>query len=100
VCINGGELTSWTGKTLLASKTQNADTIPVDEFLQMWKDHLPEPWIEKVSLEMLKGSFVQPTALTIQYRIEADSNKNATAKAATSKSGNRKWHEKFKGSRK
>ncbi|KAL9097047.1 MAG: hypothetical protein Q9165_001011 [Trypethelium subeluteriae] len=100
VKIDPEVLVYWTGKTLLAAKTSASDVISTEEFMQWWRDALPEPWVEKASLNKIEGSFVNPSPSMIRYSRGGPTSVAASASASGGKAGSRKWHDKFKQKRK
>ncbi|KAL9063055.1 MAG: hypothetical protein Q9157_008451 [Trypethelium eluteriae] len=93
-------LVQWTGEILLAAKTQGSDGISTEEFVQGWRDVLPEPWVGKASLDKIRGSFANPSPSTIQYTEGGQMSGASLPNASGGKAGSRKWHEKFKQKRK
>ena len=97
--VDSSTLVPWIGEMLLAAR-QNTGAIPTMDFLSDWKEHLPEPWANETSLDAIQGSFMQPSSSTIQYRQETKTFDTAPTNLPSGKSTNRKWHEKFKQTRK
>ncbi|KAF2200086.1 sister chromatid cohesion protein-like protein Dcc1 [Delitschia confertaspora ATCC 74209] len=93
-CLNRQRTVQFVGQTLLEQKT--GDHYLVAQFLDLWRDSLPEAWREEAELETIKGSFHFPSSTTIAFGGDA-----AVASAASEKdtpkagSSSRKWHEKL-----
>ena len=100
VRVDGSTLVPWTGEMLLAARTQITGAIETMEFMQAWKDSLPEPWVENASLNVIQGSFVHPSSSTIRYSRDGGVADPASATASSTKPATRKWHERFKQTRK
>ncbi|KAI9667617.1 MAG: hypothetical protein M1821_000433 [Bathelium mastoideum] len=100
IWVDSAKLVPWTGETLLEAKTHNSEAIAIVEFMQEWRDCLPESWAEKTSLDVIQGRFAQPSSSTIRYVRDVQPSDSAPGSLASSKPTNRKWHEKFKQSRK
>ena len=79
------------GKTLLEAKGKS-DYLTA-EFVDAWKDVLPEPWREVAELKTISGIYDLPTSTTICIKglAAAIPKAETTAKASSS----RKWHEKL-----
>lgn len=100
------------GLNLLESSGQGTRTsTPVSDFLSAWADQLPEKWREEVSLELLKNSEIDGYVLEnggkdIKFAVSmgagGTSSSEAPPRPAESKSlgAKRKWHEKFRSSKK
>ncbi|GME33672.1 sister chromatid cohesion protein dcc1 [Neofusicoccum parvum] len=70
---------------------------PTAEFLDLWRDALPEAWRDDAQLAAIQGDYTLPSDHTIAPK-GAAALPSTSAKPATSK-GPRKWHEKFNASR-
>ncbi|KAF2873739.1 sister chromatid cohesion protein Dcc1 [Massariosphaeria phaeospora] len=93
-CLDQTKTAAFVGQTLLAAKRRDADYLTAD-FLDTWKDHLPEKWRRAAELKTIDGAFILPSSTTIRAKFGvADSS---TPKAD---SVSRKWHEKFGKTRK
>ncbi|KAL6719319.1 hypothetical protein ACLMJK_003558 [Lecanora helva] len=91
----------WVGTVLLESQQITRDSVLLSEFLQEWRDILPEGWKEYAHLDVLKGKYLQVSENQITYNAEASEN-IVTADISIAKSSTknaRKWHEKFKNAR-
>ncbi|KAL8681629.1 MAG: hypothetical protein Q9186_002298 [Xanthomendoza sp. 1 TL-2023] len=72
------------------------------DFLSDWKDQLPESWRKQATIDTLKGNFTQPSKDTILFtESKDDTGKNISSVATAKASGPqaRKWHERFKNTR-
>ncbi|OJD34828.1 sister chromatid cohesion protein dcc1 [Diplodia corticola] len=89
----------WVGRSLLAALDSHYRTArPTAEFLDLWRDALPEAWREDAQLEAIKGGYTLPSDHTIAP-LGASTLSSTTASSDSSK-GPRKWHERFKATRK
>ena len=75
------------------SRTNNGP-IPTKDFVSMWEDYLPLPWIVDCDTKLLQHCSLHPTATTIQFKDPSDEQPQAGAKGVVP--AKRKWHEKFK----
>ncbi|KAK8219171.1 hypothetical protein M8818_000902 [Zalaria obscura] len=102
--IDQARTTQWTGLTLLESLWRDFEAVRKNDFIEKWKDALPEAWREGASLSVL-GDACKASAdgKTLEY-VPEDSRtvaKAATeAKPAAKTTSKRKWHEKFAQARK
>jgi hypothetical protein len=87
------------GKTLLEAKRDGPIYLTA-EFIDAWKDCLPEPWRDEADLRVLEGAYDLPSSTTV--RLKGSAISGAKPEAVTSKpaSSARKWHEKFGRARK
>lgn len=85
------------GKTLLEAKTDGPNYLTA-EFIDTWKDSLPEPWRDQAELKAINGVFDLPSSTTV--RLKGSVMAGANPEASASKSASRKWHEKFGRARK
>ncbi|KAL6239689.1 hypothetical protein BDW75DRAFT_101749 [Aspergillus navahoensis] len=91
----------WVGETYLeAMATGSASAIGESEFLNAWKDRLPESWRD-VSIAILPETcYMHPEPRTICFATEADRQKAknlpSETSAATAAKKTRNWHELFK----
>jgi sister chromatid cohesion protein DCC1 len=102
--LDGTKVTRFVGAALLKNFTANGrDTVSVEHFLAAWTDALPEKWRDMATLERIEGSYQREAGDTIRYT-ESDSAVSATAAASedakSSLGAKRKWHEKFRASKK
>lgn len=118
--IDQARTTQWTGLTLLESLWRDFEAVRKNDFIEKWKDALPEAWREGASLSVLgvsqkqllrsdKANSMQDACKasadgkTLEY-VPEDSRtvaKAATeAKPAAKTTSKRKWHEKFAQARK
>lgn len=109
----------WIATIFLETQTRADQTIAVDEFLDSWRNHLPENWRDFAKLELIqvcRNAFVcqpifcmlteaqdlctQPTPATIglkpELRLSAPPKIVEQAVADKVPTKARKWHEKFK----
>ncbi|BDD55184.1 hypothetical protein MPDQ_007678 [Monascus purpureus] len=103
--IDRATCVQWVGETYLEAMAPMEDSaIGRSEFLNAWKDHLPESWRDGVALtELPDGSYRCPDPTTIYYmdyserqrakKLPAEKNAVAAAKKT------RNWHELFKNQR-
>lgn len=96
-CLDRTKTVQFVGKTLLEAKREGRDYLTA-EFLDAWKDSLPESWRGDAELNTIKGEYDLPTSTTVRIKDSAA----ATAKAETAAKGSssRKWHEKLGRTRK
>ena len=98
------ECTRWVGETCLAATAPTASSaVGRSEFLQLWKDCLPESWRDDATLSKLSaGSFESPNPTTIFFvdtsqRTQASHAPVAGTGAAKPKTKTtRNWHELLK----
>ncbi|KAK7732101.1 hypothetical protein SLS57_001081 [Botryosphaeria dothidea] len=85
----------WVGRNLLAALYSHHGTArPTAEFLDLWRDALPEAWRADAVLEAIQGDYTFPSDHTIAPKgVESKPEGTAASKAP------RKWHEKFKATR-
>ncbi|OJJ51175.1 hypothetical protein ASPZODRAFT_138284 [Penicilliopsis zonata CBS 506.65] len=100
----------WVGETYLEAMAPMATSaITRNEFLNAWRDHLPESWREEVALSKLtEGCYALPEPTTIYHTSETERERikrgiqrggtTAASAAATAKT-TRNWHELFKSQR-
>ncbi|KAI9722015.1 MAG: hypothetical protein M1812_001975 [Candelaria pacifica] len=105
-CLDQKKCVKWVGTIILGSQKQSSAGVPVSRFLKDWKDSLPEEWQKYAILDVLKGSFLQPTATTILPReiganlaVAKNPSPKPNAPASKVSAGGRRWHEKFKATR-
>ncbi|EYE96617.1 putative sister chromatid cohesion protein Dcc1 [Aspergillus ruber CBS 135680] len=96
----------WIGETYLEAKAPTAmSALGRSEFLNAWKDHLPESWRSEVAFSKLpEGSYKLPDPTSICFVHEGDRQKlkknlSTDASAATTAKKSRNWHELFKNQR-
>ncbi|KAL8707583.1 MAG: hypothetical protein Q9220_007424 [cf. Caloplaca sp. 1 TL-2023] len=102
VLIDPLKCVQWTGVILLEYRTNAAHGLAVEDFIREWKDHLPEVWRRRATLALLEGHYVQPSKETVMYDgsdLLAEKNTAAVAQAKAIGPNARKWHERFKNTR-
>jgi len=104
--LDGHKLALSVGLVLLKERTANGrNAVALDRFEKEWADLMPEAWREKATIERLEGSFGREKAgkdITFvdtggSQATTVDGGAPADAKTLGAK---RKWHEKFKASKK
>lgn len=94
------------GLSQLEASVQGKDSISVAVFMAAWADLLPEKWRGKANLELLKGQyFLENDGRDIALAASNDerhggSSKATPADANSTLGAKRKWHEKFRASKK
>ncbi|KAL1597831.1 hypothetical protein SLS60_008318 [Paraconiothyrium brasiliense] len=97
-CLDRRKTTSFVGKNLLQAKRASSGYLIVD-FIEEWKDSLPEAWRGDAALESIGGHYDTPTSTTIVAKgIPASHTTEAAAPKAAAVKG--KWHERFAKTRK
>ncbi|KAL4867156.1 hypothetical protein BDV12DRAFT_123867 [Aspergillus spectabilis] len=93
----------WVGEVYLETMAPGpTSAVGESEFLNAWKDQLPETWREHVSISILpEKCYMHPELKTICFATEADRQKvkknlPTDASAATAAKKTRNWHELFK----
>ncbi|EAW14449.1 putative sister chromatid cohesion protein Dcc1 [Aspergillus clavatus NRRL 1] len=101
--IDKDTCTRWVGEMYLEAVAPTSQSaIGRSEFLNAWKDHLPENWRDEVVLSKLAdGVYGLPDPTTICFvnsidRQKVNKNVSAKASAATAAKKSRNWHEVFK----
>lgn len=114
--VDRAKCVPWVGRNLLAALDSHyRSPRPTAEFLDVWRDALPESWRGDAQLEAIKvryfhytrrckvahacqqGDYTLPSDHTIASKSAAALPSVAPGKAAAK--GPRKWHEKLKASR-
>lgn len=82
------------GSKLLEARCESKDYLLAD-FLDAWKDSLPESWREEAQLKAIDGlyEFSSSTPKRVKFTEAAKDSANLDAPVASAKA--RKWHEKF-----
>ncbi|ORY02036.1 sister chromatid cohesion protein Dcc1 [Clohesyomyces aquaticus] len=97
-CLDRTKTAQFVGKTLLEAK-DGKDYLTA-QYLDDWRDLLPEPWREMVAVNLITGSYTLPSSTTIKFKgglATAAKEDTAIPKAGSS---SRKWHERFGRARK
>lgn len=95
-CLDRTRSVTFIGKKLLEARGELSDYLTAD-FLEAWRDCLPESWRADAELIAIDGAYTLPTSTTICAKGKAMANPTATP-APTKGKGN--WHEKFGKTRK
>ncbi|KAF7715280.1 Uncharacterized protein PECH_000445 [Penicillium ucsense] len=97
------ECARWVGETYLAATAPTPTAaIGRSEFINAWRDCLPEAWREEVALSKLPvGSYQNPDPTTIYYvepsqRLQASKGSASAPAAAATVKSTRNWHELLK----
>ncbi|USW57378.1 Putative sister chromatid cohesion protein Dcc1 [Septoria linicola] len=92
-----------TGINLLQAKSEGRP-IEATAFLKAWRDAVPEAWRDKCEFAVLQGYYsLQDNAKSIKFidtTAATTAAADASAKEAKSLGAKRKWHEKFRASKK
>ncbi|GAD91733.1 hypothetical protein NFIA_091160 [Paecilomyces variotii No. 5] len=103
--VDKAACTRWVGETYLQSSAPTASAAIVrTDFLNAWRDHLPESWRSEASLSALTNGSYRSTDPTTIYFIdyaEREKTKGSAVNgvgAATAKTS-RNWHERFRNQR-
>ncbi|KAH7130489.1 sister chromatid cohesion protein-like protein Dcc1 [Dendryphion nanum] len=97
-CLDRARTVRFVGKNILQAK-QATTSYTTTDFLDAWKDSLPEIWRAEAQLGAIEGLYHHPTPTTIIAKGSSPTTTDTpklTAKAASA----RKWHEKFGKTRK
>ncbi|KAF7134119.1 hypothetical protein CNMCM5793_005748 [Aspergillus hiratsukae] len=101
--IDKARCTRWVGETYLeAMAPVLGSAIGRSEFLNAWKDHLPDSWRDEVALSKLtESSYRYPDQTTIYFvnnndRHKIKKNISTDANTATAAKKSRNWHELFR----
>lgn len=93
-CLDRTKTVQFVGKTLLAAKRGDSDYLTA-EFVDIWKDSLPESWREDAELKAIDGSYDLPSSTTISLKGQSLTAKGVESAPPKAASSSRKWHEKF-----
>lgn len=92
-CLDKRKVVSFAGRTLLQAKRGPAGH-SIAEFIEEWKDSLPESWRDDADLQAIDGLYTNPTPDTMVAKADSVSTTpGSTAPKATAGKG--KWHERF-----
>ncbi|GFF42456.1 hypothetical protein IFM61606_05751 [Aspergillus udagawae] len=101
--IDKARCTRWVGETYLeAMAPAQGSAIGRSEFLNAWKDHLPDSWRDEVALSKLtESSYRHPDQTTIYFvnnidRHKIKKNMSTDVNTATAAKKSRNWHELFR----
>jgi Sister chromatid cohesion protein Dcc1 len=97
VCLDQQACTRWTASLVLDIFARSPDGIPVASFLDKWRALVPESWRDSARVDDIEDMAVRPSASTIASKSAVPAAAESNAPAASTKA--RKWHEKFKRSR-
>ncbi|KAF1966142.1 hypothetical protein BU23DRAFT_331540 [Bimuria novae-zelandiae CBS 107.79] len=96
-CLDRRRTVSFVGRILLQAR-QTSSEYRVADFIEEWKDSLPEAWRSEAQLKVIEGTYELPSSTTIRAKsIPAATTETATAKPTAAKG---KWHERFAKTRK
>ena len=94
--IGHGHCARWTAALVLETQARSAEGLPEGRFLEQWRDLLPEDWRANVSMASIEDLFGRPAPGMVMA-------KGSAAQADPGNSGPRskarRWHDKFRGSR-
>jgi sister chromatid cohesion protein DCC1 len=97
-CLDRRKVVSFVGKTLLQAGHRSSG-YPIADFVEEWKDSVPEAWRGDAELTTIDGAYDNPTSTTIVAKgTSAFATAEFTAPKATGAKG--KWHERFAKTRK
>lgn len=96
-CLDRRKVLSFVGRTLLQAK-QGPAGHPIADFVEEWKDSLPEAWRDDADLKAIDGAYKNPTSTTIVAKEYTSVSAESAVPKATAAKG--KWHEKFAKTRK
>lgn len=91
-CLDRRKTVSHVGTTLLQARWSSAEA-PVAQFVEEWRDLLPETWRNDAELSAIEGSYDLPSSTTIRAKSSAASTAQSSAPKPAAAKG--KWHEKF-----
>ncbi|PWY89010.1 hypothetical protein BO70DRAFT_393529 [Aspergillus heteromorphus CBS 117.55] len=101
--VDKEECVRWVGETYLEAVAPSANSaVGRSEFLNAWKDRLPEAWREEAALSKLtedKYRFPDPTTICFVNEVDRQKlkkNLSTDASASTAAKKTRNWHELFK----
>lgn len=86
-CLDRRKTVAFVGRNLLQSR-RGPSAYLLDDFLEEWRDALPEAWRSDADLDAIEGAYEAPSATTIRAK--------TTVTASTTKAAVKgKWHERF-----
>lgn len=96
-CLDRRKTVAFVGRTLLQARRASSEYLVAD-FVEDWKDSLPEAWRSDAGLDVIEGTYDLPSSSTIRHKgATAATVETAVPKATTAKG---KWHERFAKTRK
>ncbi|KAJ9669614.1 hypothetical protein H2201_000481 [Coniosporium apollinis] len=97
-CIDASRCIAWVGTTMLEVQAELGTEVLTAQFLDAWRDSLPEAWRGGAELGAIQDVYVLLGATNITLKPELAGEPNASKADAGSKlaAGERKWHERFK----
>jgi sister chromatid cohesion protein DCC1 len=97
-CLDRRKVVSFVGRTLLQAGHRSSG-YPIADFVEEWKDSVPEAWRSDADLATIHGAYDNPTSTTIAAKgTSASATAESIAPKATAAKG--KWHERFAKTRK
>jgi sister chromatid cohesion protein DCC1 len=93
-CFDRAKTIAFVGKTVLEARGEKSDFLTAD-FLDTWRDCLPEAWRADAALKAIDGAYTLPSSSTIRAKSKTVPKANPPAAK-----GKGKWHEKFGKNRK
>ncbi|CAI6277048.1 unnamed protein product [Periconia digitata] len=96
--LDRDKVLSFVATKLLEAKKDGSDYLTAD-FLDAWKDNLPELWRKDAELNAIQGKYELPSSKTIRAKSNTGAVTSAQPDPAKG-SASRKWHEKFAKTRK
>ncbi|MCJ1282920.1 hypothetical protein MMC26_002246 [Xylographa opegraphella] len=101
VLIDRVKCVQWVGRVYLEVLCHGSKRAPPN-FLQLWKDHLPERWREDAKLDLLQAFFTDLGHGSITFKDHSLTATNAGVRApavSTTSKNKSKWHDRFKRTR-
>ncbi|KAI9774282.1 MAG: hypothetical protein M1840_004176 [Geoglossum simile] len=96
--VDKSKCIAWLGTLILETQQGTKRERLIGDFLEEWKDNLPEPWRENATLDSIEGFYIRPSPNTIRFNGDGVSTSSVSTNASAASSGARKWHEKFRSS--
>jgi hypothetical protein len=98
-CLDRSKTVPFVGKNILGAKQDGSAYLTAD-FLDKWRDSLPEPWRKAAELKAIEGFYELPSSTTVQVKGGSNAASKAAASAPKASDKTRKWHEKLGRARK